>query len=126
MKAEDLLCYLLVPTPSAALQDPGYFLLPFGNLLGAASPRASSFFESCGPFHESFILHNVFVVVMPSYILLCVNERLCLFPAGFKFISLEEGMATLSSILVWRIPWTEEGITDRGLQPMGSQRVGHD
>ena len=36
--------------------------------------------------------------------------------------SLEKGMATHSSILVWRIPWTEE--PDR-LQSMGSQRVGH-
>ena len=34
---------------------------------------------------------------------------------------LEKGMATHSSILAWRIPWTEE--TD-GLQSMGSQRVG--
>ena len=37
---------------------------------------------------------------------------------------LEEGMATHSSIiLAWRIPWTEE---PDGLQPMKSQRVGHD
>ena len=36
---------------------------------------------------------------------------------------LEEGMATHSSILPWRIPWTEES---GGLQSMGSQRVGHD
>ena len=36
---------------------------------------------------------------------------------------LEEGMATHSSILAWRIPWTEEP----GRQPStGSQRVGHD
>ena len=35
---------------------------------------------------------------------------------------LEEGMSTLSSILAWRIPWTEES---GGLQSMGSQRVGH-
>ena len=32
-------------------------------------------------------------------------------------------MATHSSILAWRIPWTEE---PAGLQSMGSQRVGHD
>ena len=32
--------------------------------------------------------------------------------------SLEEGMATLSRILAWRIPWTEES---GGLQSMGSQ-----
>ena len=36
---------------------------------------------------------------------------------------LEEGMATHSSILAWRIPSTEE---PGGLQTMGSQRVGHD
>ena len=35
--------------------------------------------------------------------------------------SLEEGMATHSSILAWRIPWTEE---PGGLQSMGSQGVG--
>ena len=37
--------------------------------------------------------------------------------------SLEKGMATHSSILAWRIPWTEE---PGGLQSVGSQRVGHD
>ena len=36
---------------------------------------------------------------------------------------LEKGMATHSSILAWRIAWTEE---PGGLQSMGSQRVGHD
>ena len=36
---------------------------------------------------------------------------------------LEKGMATLSSILAWRIPWTEE---PGGLQSMGWQRIGHD
>ena len=36
---------------------------------------------------------------------------------------LEKGLATHSSILAWRIPWTEE---PGGLQSMGSQRVGHD
>ena len=35
----------------------------------------------------------------------------------------EEGMATHSSILAWRIPWTEE---PGRLQSMGSQRVRHD
>ena len=34
-----------------------------------------------------------------------------------------DGMATHSSILAWRVPWTEEPC---GLQSMGSQRVGHD
>ena len=36
---------------------------------------------------------------------------------------LRQGMATHSSILVWRIPWTEE---PGGLQSTGSQRVGRD
>ena len=36
---------------------------------------------------------------------------------------LEEEMATYSSILAWRMPWTEE---PGGLQSMGSQRVGLD
>ena len=37
--------------------------------------------------------------------------------------TLEEGMATHSSIFAWRIPWTEKL---GGLQSMGSPRVGHD
>ena len=37
--------------------------------------------------------------------------------------SLEKGMATHSSILAWRIPWTEN---PGRLQSIGSQRVGRD
>ena len=37
--------------------------------------------------------------------------------------ALEKEMATHSSILAWRFPWTEE---PGGLQSMGSQRVRHD
>ena len=37
--------------------------------------------------------------------------------------TLEEEMATHSSILVWEIPWTEES---GRLQSMGSQRVSYD
>ena len=36
---------------------------------------------------------------------------------------LEEEMATHSTILAWKIPWTEE---PGGLQSMGLQRLGHD
>ena len=36
---------------------------------------------------------------------------------------LEEDMAIHSSILAWRIPWTEE---PGKLQSMGSQTIGHD
>ena len=35
----------------------------------------------------------------------------------------EEEMATHSSILAWKIPWTEE---PEGLQSMGLQRIRHD
>ena len=35
---------------------------------------------------------------------------------------LEKGMATHSTILTWRIPWTED---PSGLQSRGLQRVGH-
>ena len=35
---------------------------------------------------------------------------------------LEEGMATHSSLLAWRIPWTQE---PGGVQSMGSQSVRH-
>ena len=37
--------------------------------------------------------------------------------------TLEKEIATHSSTLAWKIPWTEE---PGGLQSMGSQRVGHD
>jgi len=44
------------------------------------------------------------------------------FDPGVRKIPLEKGMATHSSILTWRIPWTEE--PDR-LQPIGLQRFAH-
>ena len=37
--------------------------------------------------------------------------------------ALEMGMAIHSSVLAWRIPWTEEAV---GLQSMRLQRAGHD
>ena len=49
------------------------------------------------------------------------NARDLVWSFGWKD-PLEEGMATHSSILAWRIPWTEE---PGGLQSMGSQRVRH-
>ena len=38
-------------------------------------------------------------------------------------VPLEKEMATHSSIHAWKIPWAEE---PSRLQPMGSQRIGHD
>ena len=45
------------------------------------------------------------------------------FPFNFHFHALEKEMATHSSVLAWKIPWTEE---PGGLWSMGSQRVGQD
>ena len=51
------------------------------------------------------------------------RTRLSDFTFTFHFHALEKEMATHSSILAWRIPWTEE---PGELQSMGSYRVGHD
>ena len=41
----------------------------------------------------------------------------------YRLWLMEKAMATHSSVLAWRIPWTEE---PGGPQSMGSHRVGHD
>ena len=51
------------------------------------------------------------------------QTRLSDFTLTFHFHALEEEMATHSSVLAWRIPWTEE---PGGLLSLGSHRVGHD
>ena len=51
------------------------------------------------------------------------QTRLGDFTFTFHFHALEKAMAPHSSVLAWRIPWTEE---PGGLQSMGSRRVGHD
>ena len=53
----------------------------------------------------------------------CQHRRCKWCPGGED--PLEEGMATHSSILAWRIPWTEEPASVR-VGSMGSQRVRHD
>ena len=51
------------------------------------------------------------------------RTRLSDFTSTFHFHALEKEMATHSSILAWKIPWTEQ---PGGLQSMESQRVRHD
>ena len=51
----------------------------------------------------------------------CRTQKKCRFDPWVGKIPLEEGMATHSNILAWRIPWTESG-----LQSKGSQRVRFD
>ena len=51
------------------------------------------------------------------------QARLSNFTFTFHFHALEKEMATHSSVLAWRIPWTAG---PGGLPSMGSHRVGHD
>ena len=50
------------------------------------------------------------------------RTRLSDFTFTLHFHALEKEMATHSSILAWRIQWTED---PGGLQSIGLQRVGH-
>ena len=51
------------------------------------------------------------------------RTRLSGFTFTFHFHALEKQMVTHSSVLAWRIPWTEK---PGRLPSMGSHRVGHD
>ena len=51
------------------------------------------------------------------------QTRLNDFTFTFHFPALEKEMATHSSVLAWKIPWTAEPVR---LQSVGSLRVGHD
>ena len=78
---------------------------------------------------SSFLVCSLWEEVATSWASqwLCGKESACnagdtgSIPRSGRF--LEEGMATHSSILAWRISWTEE---PSGLQSMESQRVGYD
>ena len=80
------------------------------------------------PFPPSILLNSL--LFFPSYYLNANSLNLMLkilqwFFLVFKeypWLHVEKGMATHSSILPWRIPWTEE---PGRLQSMGSQRVRH-
>jgi len=76
--------------------------------------------------HSNNCLHNLYIVLG-----FCDGSRVKNSPAVQETLvwslgredPLEEEMATHSSILAWRIPWTEE---PGGLQSIGSQRDRHD
>ena len=53
------------------------------------------------------------------------KEAACIIggPGAILVLGRSPGVGTHSSILAWRIPWTEE---PGGLESIGSQRVGHD
>ena len=71
---------------------------------------------------------NIFMALIPSWhwwsrTLLPMQETSEIrVPSLGREDPLEQDMATLSSILVWRIPWTE---VPGGLQSTGSQRLRH-
>ena len=80
------------------------------------------------------LTHYLFLKVFKNdttiCLLVCLLRLKCLPPMremqvqslGWKDL-LEKEMATHSSMLAWRIPWSEE---PGRLQSMGSQKVGHD
>ena len=78
-------------------------------------------------------LQGIFLIQRLNPCLLCLlywqedSLPLCYLESPLYYHSLytilEKEMATHSSVLAWRISWTEE---PGGLQSMGSQRVGHD
>ena len=84
----------------------GWFPLGLTGLMSLQSKRLSRVFSS------TTIQMNHFFGAQPSFFL-------------FFFFSLlsEKAMATHSSTLAWKIPWTEEPCR---LQTMGLLRVGHD
>ena len=104
--------------------------------LGSRGPAVKLYVE--------FLFHKILTplslaIVQDSTILSSPTAMTCGFPGGASGKepacqcrdagsspgsgrSLEEGMATYSSILAWRIPLTEE---PGGLQSMGLQKVGH-
>ena len=72
------------------------------------------------PIHKHCIFPNPFRVTV-----LCICSalvKLPVFSGEYTSLPLKKGMATHSSILAWRIPWTEE---PGRLQSMGSQSVRH-
>ena len=76
-------------------------------------------------FTTSEFTTSVNIVICNSQLTL-ENEAmrsLLVFVYMFIYAFLEKEMATHSSTLAWRIPWTEE---PGGLQSTGSLRVGHD
>ena len=71
--------------------------------------------------HQSIRLPRLVLVVQNPLPKQEMKEMQVRSPGGEDL--LEESISTHSSILSWRIPWTEE---PGGLQSMGLQRVGHD
>ena len=66
---------------------------------------------------------KIIVMLLTAVIFFNIVSVICYFNLLFLYTLSEKAMATHSSTLAWKIPWTEE---PGGLQSMGSRRVGHD
>ena len=75
-----------------------------------------------GYYHLDYLIHKFFFSFVSNVFVCLPVQEMRVRPLS-REDPLEEGVATHSSILAWRIPWTEE---PGGQQSMGSQRVGHD
>ena len=74
--------------------------------------------------HSASLFIYLFIIINSSNSNINNGSHLLITPLWQAvYISLEKEMATHSSILAWKIPWTEE---PGGLQSMESQRVRHD
>ena len=114
--------------------DNPFIIVVFEEGLGSEKEKVS---ESLGLFlfvcffSFFYLLFFYFVgaslVVRASLVAHIVKNLLAMQETQVQYLGqedpLEKGMATHSTIIAWRIPWTEE---PGGLQSTGSQRVGHD
>ena len=78
------------------------------------------------PIHSPFMVESGLIWSLPGGSKgkkICLHVRETRVGSLGQGRSLEQGMTTHSSILAWRIPWTEE---PGGLQSIGSQRVRQD
>ena len=106
----------------SATADAGYAILEKKVCCGRPSVLCP---QACHPFGPS--LESLNFLIPPPLVLQMVKHLPAMQEARVPSLGwedpLEEGMAIHSSILAWRIPWTEE---PGGLQSMVLQRVRHD
>ena len=69
--------------------------------------------------YQQFMFSHMNYLLMP-FAHLSVRDLVLLIPVWTSYLYIEEGVATHSSILVWKIPWTEE---PSGLWSIGLQKV---
>ena len=108
--------YIFVGTFSIFLST-----LPFKHVVYFISSLTMKFFITWSPFIQYLPSIKGFPVAQTVKNLPAMQETQVWSPGQED--SLEKGMATHSSILAWRIPWTKQSCW---LQSMGSQRVGQD